>query len=101
MGRYSTTKVLNTEDGVRYYANVIYPEIEPSEDDIYVITVSGDRYDKLALQFYHNPDYWWVIAAVNRTSEAGSIVVTPGLQIRIPANPEQYITRYNQLNQKK
>jgi hypothetical protein len=100
MGRYSNIEVRTTDTGKKYYSNVIYPEIEYSDDDIYVIAVDGDRYDKLALQFYHNSDYWWIIAANNRVAEAGSITITPGTQIRIPANPERYITQYNQLNSK-
>lgn len=98
MGRYININISSTPTGKKYYTNAIYPEAELSDDDIYVIAVDGDRYDKLALQFYHNADYWWIIAANNRTSEASSITITPGLQIRIPANPERYITLYDQLN---
>jgi|SRR5574344_368292 hypothetical protein len=98
MGRYSNIGTRKTDDGVEYYKNVIYPEIELDEEDIYVVTTLGDRYDKLASQFYSNVEYWWIIASANGGMNADSLAITPGTQIRIPAYPEQYIIKYQELN---
>lgn len=88
--RYLNLPTGSSDSGTKYYLNAIYPEIDFSEEDIYVVTTAGDRYDKLALQFYANSSYWWIIAAANALGESDSITVTPGTQIRIPAHPEQY-----------
>lgn len=97
--RFNNQNLLEyTSEGKRYLRNLIYPEIQPSVDDIYVITTGGDRYDKLALQFYNNVDYWWVIAAAN-TDVVDSLVVTPGVQLRIPAAPEKFQEALEKLNE--
>jgi hypothetical protein len=47
----------------------------------------GDRYYKLADQYYNDVDYWWVIAWWNaRPTEAD---VSPGDAISIPLNLEE------------
>jgi len=97
LNRFTNIPVLKSEKGKRYYKNVIYPEIPLSDDDIYVIATGGDRYDKIALQFYHNEDYWWIISAAN-TGATDSLVITPGTQLRIPANPLQYQQQFEELN---
>lgn len=97
--RFNNQNLLEyTSEGKRYLRNLIYPEIQPSADDIYVITTGGDRYDKLALQFYNNVDYWWVIAVAN-TDVVDSLVVTPGVQLRIPATPEKFQEALEKLNE--
>lgn len=96
--RYSEIPVKVTKSGARYRVNVIYPEIELSEDDFYAISEYGDRWDKLALQFYEDTDYWWVIASANPTVYNGSLTITPGVQIRIPAYPAKYCSDYRSFN---
>lgn len=45
----------------------------------------GDSYDSIALYFYNNPTYWWVILDFNRISDpfkplvVGSIIKIPTL----------------------
>jgi len=52
----------------------------------------GDRYYKLAAQFYGNPTYWWVIAQFNkRPTEAD---LTPGDLIYIPLPLETILGIY-------
>ena len=57
MNRYnSITKIRNTNEfvgtlGDLYYETVFYPEVKPSETDIYVETEWGDRLDRLAYLF--------------------------------------------------
>ena len=81
----------------KYVKNVIYPTIPPSEDDYYVVTTVGDRYDKLAFDYYNDSSLWWVIASSN--PQAGySLVPIPGIQIRIPADKQQAVTLFKNLN---
>ena len=95
--RFSTIKELNTKSGRRYYKNVIYPEIPVTEDDIYVITSDGDRYDILAKQFYGNISFWWVIAVAN-TSKKDGLLIEPGIQLRIPADATAAVGLFEELN---
>ena len=95
--RYENIKQLTTTDGITYKTNTIYPEVPPSENDFYVITSTGDRYDTLAQQFYSDYSLWWIIAAANNSQQA-SLNVEPGVQIRIPANPSQILVQFNQVN---
>jgi hypothetical protein len=39
----------------RYYKNALYPEVEASENDTYIITTSDDRLDLLAYDFFGDP----------------------------------------------
>ncbi len=62
-----------------------YPNIPLSVDDIYAVTVEGDRLDLIANQFYNNVDLWWVITTANPdVIRRDSFILKPGLQIRIP-----------------
>jgi hypothetical protein len=95
--RYRDIKQFNTSDGITYRANSIYPQVPLSDKDYYVITTAGDRYDTLALQFYNDTSLWWIIAAANN-SEQASLVVEPGVQIRIPYDKTIALDLYNQVN---
>lgn len=97
MSRYTDIESVVTEKGTRYRSNPIYPSIPPTEDDIYIITTIGDRYDTLALQFYKDSSLWWVIASANNHQRA-SLAVTPGVQLRIPADKAEAIRLYNEVN---
>lgn len=96
--RYRNIKESKTSDDIRYINNVIYPEIPLSEDDYYVISTGGDRYDILAQQFYNDYTLWWIIASAN-TSERASLSIRPGVQLRIPANKDSILELYNQVNE--
>lgn len=99
--RYENITKKSTEQGTSYLAPVLYPKVELQEDDLYVIATDGDRYDTLALDFYGQADYWWIIMAVNSEVVAGdSLAIEPGTQIRIPAEPDNYIIQYQNLNSK-
>lgn len=97
MSRYRDIDSSVTEGGTRYRSNPIYPTVPPTEDDIYIITTIGDRYDTLALQFYKDSSLWWVIASANNHQRA-SLAVTPGIQLRIPADKSNAIKLYNEVN---
>ena len=89
---------LKTKKGVSFIPNALYPDIPLSDDDYYMITVEGDRYDKLAQQFYHNSSYWWIIALANEDIKLDSLNTAVGVQIRVPANPGDYIEAFNREN---
>ena len=85
-------------DGKRYRGNPIYPSVPVSEDDFYIISTVGDRYDSLALKFYGDSKLWWIIASANTMTKA-SLVLEPGVQIRIPASKARAIELFNQVNE--
>jgi len=90
-----TTK--NSLRGVPFYVNAIYPDIPLSNNDSYVITTLGDRLDLLALDFYGDIGYWWVIASAN--SLPGDSLFPPvGMQLRLPVDLQSIISKYNQIN---
>jgi len=94
-------------DGKTVYRTSRYPEVPLSENDIYVISTQGDRFDVLAQQYYGDSSLWWVISIAN-TGNAGagtlpvlpqnSLVIPEGTQIRIPNNPIQVYNTFNQIN---
>ena len=86
MSRYSQINIIQTiENPKRRFTNVKYPSIPLDSQDIYLYTTQGDRYDVLSLQFYNNPDYWWIINRANPHQDSASLYPTAGTQIRVPA----------------
>jgi nucleoid-associated protein YgaU len=83
MNRY-TNIARRVVEGKEVTSPTVYPESEPSDQDYYVITTSGDRFDILAQQFYNNQSYWWVIASANPTVRRDTMFIDPGIQLRIP-----------------
>lgn len=89
------------------YQTTKYPEVPLSDNDIYVYTVQGDRFDTLAQQYYGDQSLWWIISITN-TAVAGtslpadfpqdSLVIPEGNQIRIPANYVDVINSFKVLN---
>lgn len=102
MNRYQNTPIRKDSDikkGIRYYTNVFYPEIPLTSDDIYVITVQGDRLDLLAQQYYGDSTLYWVISTANNHLNHNSLFIPEGTQLRIPANYAQAVTSYTLFNQ--
>ena len=96
--RYENIEVINSDtSGSQYYVNNVYPEIPPTNDDNYVITVLGDRLDLLAFDFYGDSSLWWVIASAN-SLPGDSLVVVPGTQLRIPVDVVGAINTYKLVN---
>lgn len=96
--RYKNIRVTQTEDGRPYRRSVIYPDIEATDQDIYVIATDTDRYDTLAQVYYGDPSLWWIISTANSSSNRASLSPTPGTQIRIPYNKQEAINEFNSLN---
>jgi len=97
MKRYENIKIEQSLEGKQYRTTTTYPETPISDTDYYIITTAGDRYDNLADQFYNDHTLWWVIAAANN-SERASLIVEPGIQLRIPGNIDTIIDNFNNLN---
>ena len=95
--RYNNIKKLVSDEGKNYYLNPVYPDIPDSEEDIYVISTGGDRFDTLALQFYGDSSLWWAISSAN-TSVRDSLVVQPGVQLRIPLSKSRVLDLYRAAN---
>jgi hypothetical protein len=83
--------------GSLYYINNIYPDVPVTENDNYVITVLGDRFDILANSFYGDPTLWWIIASAN-SIPGDSLYPEPGLQLRIPIDVRSILDQYKSIN---
>jgi len=98
MDRYRNIRTLKNTQGIEYYRGTKYPEIPLSENDIYVITVTGDRLDILANRYYGDSTLYWVISAANPSQSFSSMYVIEGSQLRIPNNISNVLAAYNALN---
>ena len=82
---YNNIKINTTNRSLSYYANAVYPEIEHSSEDKYIITSYEDRLDLLAYDYYGDESLWWVISRANpETTRRDSFFIKSGVQIRIP-----------------
>jgi phage tail protein X len=106
MNRYQPITIIKT-DKKPNYQTTRYPEVPLSDEDIYVYTTQGDRFDILANQYYGDQSLWWVISIAN-TAVAGtslpsdlpqdSLVIPEGIQIRIPASYVEVLNSFKRLN---
>ena len=98
MNRYQDITKIKNSAGITYYRDNKYPIIPLSVDDIWVITTAGDRFDRLAQQYYNDYTLWWVISIANDNLPQNSLYPPVGEQIRIPVNVSEIISNYNSLN---
>ncbi len=92
--RYKNNNKIKLDDGKRVYRSKIYPNIPLKDNDIYVVTQTGDRLDTLANQFYSNSSYWWIIATANNIHDA-SLSVDDGTILRIPLDYNRIVNNFN------
>ena len=85
MSRYENTKVNINKYGVKSNGTTIYIEIPERDDDIWIISQSGDRLDNLAFQFYGDQNLWWYIAKAN---DINTMNIPAGTSLRIPLSPD-------------
>jgi len=97
MQRYTDIEILKDKNGKRFRKTVLYPEIEPTENDIYITGQVGDRLDLLANKYYNNPTMWWVIATANNLNDA-NFFVQEGIQLRIPSNINEILSDLQKIN---
>jgi hypothetical protein len=83
MNRYQTTTQIKTESGIRRASTTII-QIPESDSDRYIKTITAERLDKLAVDFYNDVTMWWVIAAANGIGK-GTFLVPPDTVLRIPS----------------
>lgn len=96
--RYRYTKSGNDQDfDFRKQDSTIYPKIEPSDNDIFVVSNVGDRLDLLAFQYYGDATMWWVIANANQIGK-GTLNIKPGTQLRIPQNLDTIYSSLERIN---
>lgn len=97
MRRYQNIE-FRTTDSKKHKATTLYPEIAASEQDLYVVSSVGDRFDILANEFYGDQQYWWAIASANPNVRRDTMYIEPGLQLRIPPI-RTILERYETLNE--
>jgi len=83
--RYDKVKTTRNKDGKWRKDTTYYAEIPLNDNDIYVLTQWGDRFDLLSNQYYGTPHYWWYIAKANNLSYNN---ITEGTRIRIPSSTQ-------------
>ena len=98
INRYQNIQTTNySGTGSLYYVNNIYPDVPISEQDDYLITTLGDRFDIFANNFYGDPSLWWVIPAANGLS-GDSLYPPTGIQLRIPFDLRFLLEDYKSVN---
>lgn len=97
INRYEDIKHKVSDTNKRVTRSVIYPPIARSLQDIYVITTPGDRVDLLAKKYYGDIGYYWIITEGNGIGK-GTLVVPPGIQLRIPLSLATILEDYRELN---
>jgi hypothetical protein len=95
--RYSQQPIKQNSQGKLVTTIVHYPSIPTSVDDIYIETKRGDRLDNLAYIYYDNPRYAWVLALANNLGK-GTYAVPSGIRLRIPADLEDILADFIELN---
>ena len=106
MNRYKNIPVVKIDKKLNYQTTR-YPEVPLNDNDTYVYSTQGDRFDILANQYYSDQSLWWIISIAN-TAIAGtslpsdlsqnSLIIPEGKQIRIPANYADVLNSFKQLN---
>ena len=69
-----------------------------SDNDIYVYTVQGDRFDVLASQYYEDQTLWWIISYANPDLPKDSLYPPLGYQLRIPIFDVEILRDLENLN---
>ena len=97
MRRYDNIQIIKKEGERKFTETVVYPVINPSINDTYIITKEGDRLDNLAWEYYRDPSLWWIIARAKNIGK-GTLFPEVGVQLRIPDDVESLQNEYAELN---
>jgi|TARA_R100001460_G_scaffold20303_1_gene42107 hypothetical protein len=95
--RYEDIQTQKTLSGKIGYLQTIYPSVNLSNEDFYIISRDQDRMDLLAQDFYGDPTLWWVIAMANDL-DRDSVFPPLGFQLRIPNNVNAALDEFESLN---
>ena len=79
-----------TKEGKEKLETAYYSVIPDSNTDVIVLTQYGDRFDKLASEYYKDSTLWWYIAKANNMKFNN---IPEGTTIRIPATLEYADTK--------
>lgn len=85
MGRYNNNTEKTLKDGRKVLRTRIFPNIPLRDDDVYIVTQSGDRLDTISSQYYNDSTLWWIIASANKIHGA-DLGCKDGSVLRIPQN---------------
>lgn len=94
MGRYDNDTEKELRDGRKVFRSKLNPNVPLRDDDIYVVTQTGDRLDTIAAKYYNDSSRWWILAAANKIHGA-DLGCKDGTVLRIPQN---YIEIENKFN---
>lgn len=94
--RYDYNKTQKLKDGRTVYRTRLYPNIPKSDQDIYVVTQTGDRLDTLANEFYKDSSLWWIIATANNIHDA-TFALEDGTTLRIPQNYDKILNDFRKV----
>lgn len=97
MNRYQDAPII-VKEGKEIITTRIFSAPEESIDDIYVISTAGDRFDLLAREYYNDLKLWYIIAAANPLVRKDTLMVEPGLQIRIPFPLSKVLSHITETN---
>jgi len=92
--RYQNNETKKLNDGRTVYKSKLYPKIPKSDQDIYIVTQTGDRLDSIAYQFFEDASLWWIIASANNIHDA-PFGLPDGTQLRIPINYIDILNNFN------
>lgn len=88
---------INNNLGPRRYKTYLYPKLEQTTSDRYIITIRGDRLDQIAYKFYGSATYWKILAQANNLGK-NSLAIPEGTRLRIPVNPEDANRLFDEYN---
>ncbi len=92
-----TTQTRDKVTNNRKFDSTLYPKIEESDDDVFIIANVGDRLDLLADRYYGDVTLWWVIAQANHVGK-GTLNILSGTELRIPQDLEPVFSSMETLN---
>lgn len=83
--------------GFSYRIPVLYPKIEERDDDVLHRVIVGERLDLLAYRYYNDSGLWWIISRANGLDPS---IISPevGIELNIPQNTGDILTRFQSLN---
>jgi len=85
-------------DGKRVVRVTVYPPIKRHNEDIYVLTTTGDTLYALANKYYSDVNYYWIIGEANENLDKTTQNIRPGIQLRIPSQLTQILQDFEDLN---
>ncbi len=97
MKRYENISKKPRWDGKLVLKTTHYPDIQPSNSDIFIISNETDYLDTLAFKYYNDPTLWYIIAIANNIGK-GRMSIEPGLQLRIPMDISKIISDFDRIN---